>query len=125
MDLRSVAVLFLWEGGEREKYAREACAACRRGFVGGWLLGCRESAPLLQSPSTGSTRLTGWLFRAVGECGCSGDRIRAVGEGSCSEGWIRAVGECGCLGGWIRVRLSGARGLDELSALRWTAGWKG
>ena len=40
MDLRSVAVLFLWEGGEREKYAREACAACRRG----WLLGCRESA---------------------------------------------------------------------------------
>ena len=123
MDLRSVAVLFLWEGGEREKYAREACAACRRGFVGGWLLGCRESAPLLQSPSTGSTRLTGWLFRAVGECGCSGDRIRAVGEGSCSEGWIRAVGECGCsgdriravgeggcLGGWIRVRLSGAPG---------------
>ena len=96
---------FLWEGGEREKYAREACAACRRGFVGGWLLGCRnsaktaskilklaseaaqtvrifeatqisasqESAPLLQSPSTGSTRLTGWLFRAV-VCvgGCSG-----------------------------------------------------
>ena len=44
MDLRSVAVLFLWEGGEREKYAREACAACRRGFVGGWLLGCRNSA---------------------------------------------------------------------------------
>ena len=124
MDLRSVAVLFLWEGGEREKYAREACAACRRGFVGGWLLGCRESAPLLQSPSTGSTRLTGWLFRAVGECGCSGDRIRVVGEGSCSEGWIRAVGECGCsgdriravgeggcLGGWIRVRLSGAPGV--------------
>ena len=124
MDLRSVAVLFLWEGGEREKYTREACAACRQGFVGGWLLGCRESAPLLQSPLTGSTRLTGWLFRAVGECGCSGDRIRAVGEGSCSEGWIRAVGECGCLGGWIRavgecgclggwirVRLSGAPGV--------------
>ena len=156
MDLRSVAVLFLWEGGEREKYAREACAACRRGFVGGWLLGCRNSAktaskilklaseaaqtvrifeatqisasqelaPLLQSPSTGSTRLTGWLFRAVVECGCSGDRIRAVGEGSCSEGWIRAVVECGCLGGWIRavgeggclegwirVRLSGAPGV--------------
>ena len=44
MDLRSVAVLFLWEGGEREKYAREACAACRRGCVGGWLLGCRNSA---------------------------------------------------------------------------------
>ena len=74
--------------------------------------------------SVRSTRLTGWLFRAVGECGCSGDRIRAVGEGSCSEGWIRAVGECGCLGGWIRavgeggclggwirVRLSGAPGV--------------
>ena len=143
MDLRSVAVLFLWEGGEREKYAREACAACRRGFVGGWLLGCRnsaktaskilklaseaaqtvrifeatqisasqESAPLLQSPSTGSTRLTGWLFRAVGECGCSGDRIRAVGECGCLGGWIRAVGEGGCLEGWIRVRLSGASGV--------------
>ena len=27
-----------------ERDAREACAACRRGFVGGWLLGCRESA---------------------------------------------------------------------------------
>ena len=27
-----------------EKPAREACAACRRGFVGGWLLGCRNSA---------------------------------------------------------------------------------
>ena len=115
MDLRSVAVLFLWEGGEREKYAREACAACRRGLASR-LPSC--------SPSTGSTRLTGWLFRAVGECGCSGDRIRAVGEGSCSEGWIRAVGECGCLGGWIRavgeggclegwirVRLSGAPGV--------------
>lgn len=24
--------------------ARQACAACHRGFVGGWLLGCRESA---------------------------------------------------------------------------------
>ena len=84
MDLRSVAVLFLWEGGEREKYAREACAACRRGFVGCWL--------------PGSTRLTGWLFRAVGECGCLG-------------GWIRAVGEGGCLEGWIRVRLSGAPGV--------------
>ena len=27
-----------------EKPAREACAACRRGFVGGCLLGCRNSA---------------------------------------------------------------------------------
>ena len=27
-----------------ERDAREACAACRRGFVGGWLLGCRNSA---------------------------------------------------------------------------------
>ena len=130
-------------GVGRIRDAREACAACRRGFVGGWLLGCRnsaktaskilklaseaaqtvrifeatqisasqESAPLLQSPSTGSTRLTGWLFRAVGECGCSGDRIRAVGECGCLGGWIRAVGEGGCLGGWIRVRLSGAPGV--------------
>ena len=141
-------VLFLWEREDRERDARErdareACAACRRGFVGGWLLGCRnsaktaskilklaseaaqtvrifeatqisasqESAPLLQSPSTGSTRLTGWLFRAVGECGCSGDRIRAVGECGCLGGWIRAVGEGGCLEGWIRVRLSGASGV--------------
>ena len=141
-------VLFLWEREDRERDARErdareACASCRRGFVGGWLLGCRnsaktaskilklaseaaqtvrifeatqisasqESAPLLQSPSTGSTRLTGWLFRAVGECGCSGDRIRAVGECGCSGDRIRAVGEGGCLGGWIRVRLSGAPGV--------------
>ena len=27
-----------------ERDAREACAACRRGFVGGWLLRCRNSA---------------------------------------------------------------------------------
>ena len=97
-------VLFLWEREDRERDAREACASCRRGFVGGCLLGCRnsaktaskilklasedaqtvrifeatqisasqESAPLLQSPVTGSTRLAGWLFRAVGEGGCSG-----------------------------------------------------
>ncbi len=96
---------FCGKGRSRERDAREACAACRRGFVGGWLLGCRnsaktaskilklaseaaqtvrifeatqisasqESAPLLQSPATGSTRLTSWLFRAV-VCvgGCSG-----------------------------------------------------
>ena len=36
-------VLFLWEREDRERDARErdareACAACRRGFVGGWLL---------------------------------------------------------------------------------------
>ena len=37
-------VLFLWEREDRERDAREACAACRRGFVGGWLLGCRNSA---------------------------------------------------------------------------------
>ena len=104
-------LFFFCERDVCERDAREACAACRRGFVGGWLLGCRESAPLLQSPSTGSTRLTGWLFRAVGECGCSGDRIRAVGECGCLGGWIRAVGEGGCLGGWIRVRLSGAPGV--------------
>ena len=32
--------LFLWE----RRDAREACAACHWGFVGGWLLGCRNSA---------------------------------------------------------------------------------
>ena len=109
MDLRSVAVLFLWEGGEREKYAREACAACRRGFVGGWLLGCRESAPLMQSPSTGSTRLTGWLFRAVvcgGLLGSWMSRQRCAG---------RLVGEaefaCGLtVGVWDRCRCAGRQG---------------
>ena len=31
--------------GERGKGdAREACAVCHRGLVGGWLLGCRNSA---------------------------------------------------------------------------------
>ena len=93
---------FLWwmaDAGRRGDGCRFA-----PGFVGGWLLGCRnsaktaskilklasedaqtvrifettqisasqESAPLLQSPVTGSTRLAGWLFRAVGEDGCSG-----------------------------------------------------
>ena len=48
------AGLFFCERGARERNAferdaferdaREACAACRRGFVGGWLLGCRNSA---------------------------------------------------------------------------------
>ena len=36
-------LFFFCERGVRERDAREACAACRRGFVGGWLLGCRES----------------------------------------------------------------------------------
>ena len=136
---------FVVEGGGRMADDGRRGDGCRLapGFVGGWLLGCRnsaktaskilklaseaaqtvrifeatqisasqESAPLLQSPSTGSTRLTGWLFRAVGECGGSGDRIRAVGECGCLGGWIRAVGEGGCLEGWIRVRLSGASGV--------------
>ena len=139
-------VLFLWEREERERDARErdareACAACRRGFVGGWLLGCRnsaktaskilklaseaaqtvrifeatqisasqESAPLLQSPSTGSTRLTGWLFRAVvcgGLLGSWMSRQRCAG---------RLVGEaefaCGLTGGvWDRCRCAGRQG---------------
>ena len=34
-----------------ERDAREACAACRRGFVGGWLLGCRESAKTVSQKS--------------------------------------------------------------------------
>ena len=37
-------LFFFCERGVRERDAREACAACRRGFVGGWLLGCRNSA---------------------------------------------------------------------------------
>ena len=135
-------VLFLWEREDRERDAREACAACRRGFVGGWLLGCRnsaktaskilklaseaaqtvrifeatqisasqESAPLLQSPSTGSTRLTGWLFRAVvcggGLLGSWMSRQRCAG---------RLVGEaefaCGLtVGVWGRRRCAGRQG---------------
>ena len=37
-------LFFFCERDVCERDAREACAACRRGFVGGWLLGCRESA---------------------------------------------------------------------------------
>ena len=128
-------------GVGRIRDAREACAACRRGFVGGWLLGCRnsaktaskilklaseaaqtvrifeatqisasqESAPLLQSPSTGSTRLTGWLFRAVvcgGLLGSWMSRQRCAG---------RLVGEaefaCGLtVGVWGRRRCAGRQG---------------
>ena len=139
-------VLFLWEREDRERDARErdareACASCRRGFVGGWLLGCRnsaktaskilklaseaaqtvrifeatqisasqESAPLLQSPSTGSTRLTGWLFMAVVCVGLLGSwmsRQRCAG---------RLVGEaefaCGLtVGAWGRRRCAGRQG---------------
>ena len=91
---------FVVEGGGRMADDGRRGDVCRLapGFVGGWLLGCRnsaktaskilklaseaaqtvrifeatqisasqESAPLLQSPATGSTRLTGWLFRAGG-----------------------------------------------------------
>ena len=45
MDLRSVAVLFLWEGGEREKYAREAWSESGRGVGGGGGGGGREWWP--------------------------------------------------------------------------------
>ena len=91
---------FVVEGGGRMADDGRRGDGCRfaPGFVGGWLLGCRnsaktaskilklasedaqtvrifeatqisasqESAPLLQSPVTASTRLAGWLFRAVG-----------------------------------------------------------
>ena len=94
---------FVVEGGGRMADDGRRGDGCRLapGFVGGWLLGCRnsaktaskilelaseaaqtarifeatqisasqESAPLLQSPATGSTRLTGWLFRAGWESG--------------------------------------------------------
>ena len=135
-------VLFLWERENRERDAREACAACRRGFVGGWLLGCRnsaktaskilklaseaaqtvrifeatqisasqESAPLLQSPSTGSTRLTGWLFRAVvcvgGLLGSWMSRQRCAGR----QGG-KAEFACGLpVGVWGRRRCAGRQG---------------
>ena len=109
--------------------AREACAACRRGFVGGWLLGCRnsaktaskilklaseaaqtvrifeatqisasqESAPLLQSPSTGSTRLTGWFFKAAGRVAAREFDLK------CGVEWVH--------GSWMsRQRCAGRRG---------------
>ena len=38
------SAFFVGKGTHMRRDAREACAACRRGFVGGWLLGCRESA---------------------------------------------------------------------------------
>ena len=38
--LRDVLVQFFFV----KRDARQACAACHRGFVGGWLLGCRNSA---------------------------------------------------------------------------------
>ena len=116
------ALFFVVDGGWWMADAGRLGDGCRfaPGFVGGWLLGCRnsaktaskflklaseaaqtvrifeatqisasqESAPLLQSPSTGSTRLTSWLFRAV---------------------------VCG----------GAARELDEPSALRWTVGRRG
>ena len=45
-------LFFFCERGVRERDAREACAACRRGFVGGWLLGCRKSALFSKSPNS-------------------------------------------------------------------------
>ena len=94
------ALFVVVDGGWRMADAGRLGDGCRfaPGFVGGWLLGCRnsaktaskilklasedaqtvrifeatqisasqESAPLLQSPVTDSTRLTGWLFRAEG-----------------------------------------------------------
>ena len=46
------------------KLASEAAQTVRI-FEATQISASQESAPLLQSPSTGSTRLTGWLFRAV------------------------------------------------------------
>ncbi|RGI28001.1 hypothetical protein DXC28_00930 [Ruminococcus sp. OM08-9BH] len=76
------------------------CIGSGWGFVGGWLLGCRESAPLLQSqPEPMHTP------RLV----IQGGRV----------GWLSQLGvQVG------RFRVA-ARGLDEASALRWMPGWKG
>ena len=132
MDLRSVAVLFLWEGGEREKYAREACAACRRGFVGGWLLGCRNSAKTVfqKSELASCSRSDSGLLKnnadfrqprissPPAEADQTASPARAVRFSAVGLGW---------LGGrfvWSG-RLSGFPVGDGASALRWMTGAKG
>ena len=98
-------VLFLWEREDRERDAREACASCRRGFVGGWLLGCppaesvdRQHTPhglAFQGGSVWGGLLGSWMIRQR----CAG---RLVGE---------AEFACGLtVGVWGRRRCAGRQG---------------
>ena len=108
--------------------ARQACAACHRGFVGGWLLGCRNSAKSVfqkfelaslkqrtfvkqrrfppaknQLPSCRVSQkrctLHGWLFRAGGLGGFRSWVFMLGDLGWLLRGWMRHQRCAGCLGG--------------------------
>ena len=114
--------------------AREACAACRRGFVGGWLLGRRESAKcVFQKSELASLKQRTFEKQRrfppaknqhpscrVRRQAAHASRAGFSGWGVMVEGWV-AAREIGfrMIGG------VGSRRLDEPSALRWTARWKG
>ena len=99
-------VLFLWEREDRERDAREACAACRRGFVGGWLLGSppaesvdRQHTPHGLAFQGGSVCVGGLLGSWMSRQRCAG---RLVGE---------AEFACGLtVGVWGRRRCAGRQG---------------
>lgn len=99
--------------------ARQACAACHRGFVGGWLLGCRNSAKTVfkKSELAACCRSDSGLFknnadfrqpRISSPPAESGDRQHTPGGLAFQSG-----------------RLSGRPAGDGASALRWMPGAKG
>lgn len=123
-------LFFFCERGVRERDAREACAACRRGFVGGWLLGCRNSAKsVLQKSELASLKQR--TFEKQRRFPPAKNQLPScrVSQNRCTlHGWLFRAGGIGWLSrlgvqvGRFRVA---ARGLDDASALRWMPGWKG
>ena len=97
--------------------ARQACAACHRGFVGGWLLGCRNSAKSVFQKSE-LAALKQRIFEKQRRFPPAKNQLP-----SC-RGRPDSIPGSGCEVQGGRVRVAG-RELDEPSALRWTAWRKG
>ena len=107
-------LFFFCERGVRERDAREACAACRRGFVGGWLLGCRESAKsVFQKSELASLKQRTFVKQRRFPPAKNQLPSCRVSQNRCTlHGWLFRAGGIGwLLGSWMsRQRCAGRRG---------------
>ena len=107
-------LFFFCERDVCERDAREACAACRRGFVGGWLLGCRNSAKsVLQKSELASLKQRTFVKQRRFPPAKNQLPSCRVSQNRCTlHGWLFRAGGIGwLLGSWMsRQRCAGRLG---------------